>query len=373
MRALACAALCAICAQAVHAQGRAEGRIIRLSGADTVAVASAEVVLHRVGPRRQGPLDTAVTDARGGFRFRFAPDSGAAFLLSARYAGIEYFSRPISADPALPDTAVTLIVADTSSAQPVTVRQRTLLVSRADESGTRIVIDWLVLGNRGPLTRVSPDSTRPSWGGPLPEAAQSVEMADSPLSQFAAEALAFRGDSVLIFAPLSPGDKELMLQYRIPGEIGRFVVPAVVDDSVFVLLEEDGARVVTPALVAADSQMIEGRAFRRFAGTMAGATTLEIALAGRRLSSQQLLVILVALLATGFALLAWRLLRKRRPVSAPGPANPGALAAAIARLDARHAGRQQEVDASEWDGYQSERARLKEQLERALAMRPPRS
>ncbi len=373
MRALACAALCAICARAVHAQVRAEGRIVRLSGTDTVAVPAFAVVLHRVGLRRQGPLDTAFTDARGGFRFRFAPDSGAAFLLSARYAGIEYFSRPISADSTLPDTAVTLIVADTSSAQPVAVRQRTLLVSRADESGTRIVIDWLVLGNPGPLTRVAPDSVRPSWGGPLPEAAQNVEMADSRLGQFAPEALAFRGDSVLIFAPLSPGDKELMLQYRIPGEIGRFVVPAAVDESVFVLLEEEAARVETPAMTLADSQMIEGRAFRRFAGTMAGATTLEIVLAGRPLSSQQLLVILVALLALGFALLAWRLLRRRRPVSAPGPAEPGALAGAIARLDARYAGRQREVDAPQWDGYLSERDRLKQQLERALAMRPPRS
>lgn len=312
MRALACAALAAVFAPAAQAQARAVGTIVRLSGADTVPVPAVAVVLHKVGPRRQGPVDTAVTDARGRFALRFAPDSGAAFLLSSRYAGIEYFSRPVSGDPALPDTAVTLIVADTSSLQPVTVRQRTLLLSRADESGTRLVIDWLVLGNRGPLTRVAPDSVRPSWGGPLPEAAQNVEMADSRLSQFAAEAIAFRDDSVLLFAPLSPGDKELMLQYRIPGALGRFHVPLVADDSVFVLLEETGARVTTPLLAVADSPVIEGRAFRRFAGTMAGATALEIVFAGRRLSSEQLLMILVVLLAAGFVLLGWRLAMRRR-------------------------------------------------------------
>ena len=308
MRALACAALFAgFLAPALQAQARAGGTIVRLSGADTIAVAAVEVVLHKVGPRQQGPVDTAVTDARGRFRFHFTPDSGGAFLLSSRYAGIEYFSRPVSADPARPDTGVTLIVADTSSVQPVTVRQRTLLVSRADESGTRIVIDWLVLGNRGPFTRTAPDSVRPSWGGRLPEAAQNVEMADSRLSQFAAEALAFRGDSVLLFAPLSPGDKELMLQYRIPGTLARFLVPLVADDSVFVLLEEASAHVATPVLALADSQMIEGRPFRRFAGIMGGATELEIVLGGQRISSEQLLKVLVIGLAVGFGLLGWRL------------------------------------------------------------------
>jgi hypothetical protein len=288
---------------------------MRLSGNDTIAVPRVQVVLHRVGPAGQGPLDTVFTDRAGRFGFRFAPDTVSVFLLSARYAGIEYFSRPVSGDPGRADTSVTLIVADTSSQQPVAVRQRTLLVSRPDESGTRVVIDWLVLSNRGPFTRVSPDSVRPAWGGPLPEAAQNVEMADSRLSQFAAEAVSFRRDSALIFAPLSPGDKELMLQYRIPGPLREFVVPARVSESVFVLLEEPGARVSVPPLLMADSQMIEGRAFRRWAGPMGGAGEIEIRLAGPRFSQQQLLVLLVALLGAGFALLAARALtvaRRRR-------------------------------------------------------------
>ena len=315
MRALAFAALCAAWAPSALAQTRTAGRIVRLSGGDTVAAGRVQVVLHRVGQSGQGPLDTTFTDPAGRFGFRFAPDTASVFLLSARYAGIEYFSRPVSGEPGRADTSVTLIVADTSSAQPVSVRQRTLLVSRPDESGTRVVIDWMVLSNRGPLTRVAPDSVRPSWGGPLPEAAQNVEIADSRLSQFAAEAVAFRGDSALIFAPLSPGDKELMIQYRIPGALQQFLVPAAVTESVFVLLEESGARVSAPPLVVADSQVIEGRPFYRWAGLMGGAGTIEVELAGPRFSQQQLLVLLVALLGGGFALLATRALlvgRRRR-------------------------------------------------------------
>jgi hypothetical protein len=315
VRALAFAALCAAWAPSALAQTRSAGRIVRLSGTDTIAAARVQVVLHRVGAAGQGPLDSVLTDAAGRFGFRFAPDTASVFLLSARYAGIEYFSRPVSGDPSRADTSVTLIVADTSSGQPVVVRQRTLLVSRPDQSGTRVVIDWLMLSNRGPLTRVAPDSLRPAWGGPLPEAAQNVEMADSRLSQFAAEAVSFRGDSALIFAPLSPGEKELMLQYRIPGPLQKFVVPASVSESVFVLLEEPGARVSAPPLVVADSQIIEGRAFYRWAGLMGGGGEIEILLAGPRFSQQQLLVLLVVLLGAGFALLAARALtvaRRRR-------------------------------------------------------------
>ncbi|HEX7024645.1 MAG TPA: hypothetical protein VF187_07490, partial [Gemmatimonadales bacterium] len=221
--ALAGAAL--LSASPLRAQNRAEGRVVRIAGSDTLAVPGAPVVLHRVGPDRQGPIDTTITAHDGRFRFRFPPDTTATFLLSTRYAGIEYFSRPVAVATGI-DTALTVIVADTSSAQPVSVAQRTILISQADESGTRIVLDWFVLRNAGTLTRVAPDTTRAAWSTPLPEAAQNVELADSRQSQFAAEALAFRGDSALVFAPISPGDKELLLQYRIPAGLRRFVVPA---------------------------------------------------------------------------------------------------------------------------------------------------
>ena len=218
--------------------------MVRLSGGDTLPVPGAGVVLHRVARVAQGPVDTAVADGAGRFQLRFAGDSGAAWLLSCRFAGIEYFSQPISADPARPDTGLILVVADTSSTAPVALRQRTILVSRPDESGTRTVVDWFVLTNRGQLTRVTPDTLHPSWSTPLPEAAQAVELADAGLSQFSPDAVVFRRDSALLFAPLSTGDKELMLQYRIPGTLRRFTVPfGGPAESVYVLLEERPAAV----------------------------------------------------------------------------------------------------------------------------------
>lgn len=357
------------------AQSVVAGRVVRIQGKDTLPVGGLAVVLHRVARLAQGPIDTVRADPVGRFRFRFAPDTTAAYLLSARYAGIEHFSQPVGIDPAHPDTAVVVIVSDTSSSAAVAVRQRTLVISRADESGTRTVIDWFVLANRSDLTRVAPDTVRPSWATPLPEDAQNVELADTRLSQFSPDAVVFRRDSALVFAPLSPGEKELMLQYRIPGALRRFVVPSgAAVDSVFVLLEESSARVLAPRMIRADSQLIEGRAFHRWAGQLTAGLAIEIGLPAPLLSQGRTLALLVGAAAVAFSVLAWYVLQRR---ATPPPSSllppPSVLTDAIAHLDARYLGREGEVPPEEWRGYLEERLRLKEGLAAALAATRPGS
>ncbi|MEO8226252.1 MAG: hypothetical protein ABI637_02425, partial [Gemmatimonadota bacterium] len=98
---------------------RAEGRVVRLVGNDTLVAPGTRVVLHRVGREEQGPVDSTLADARGRFAFRFLVDTSAVYLLSARYAGIAYFATPVHTNPQRPDTAIALIVSDTSSSAPV--------------------------------------------------------------------------------------------------------------------------------------------------------------------------------------------------------------------------------------------------------------
>lgn len=360
---------------AAPAQSRVAGRVLRIGAGDTLPVPAIAVVLHKVGARVQGPVDTVRTGPTGRFGFRFTADTTAAYLLSARYGGIEYFSQPVATNPVRPDTGVVVIVADTSSTAPVGVRQRTLLIGGPDQSGTRTVLDWFVIGNAGDVTRVAADTVRAVWGTRLPVEAQNVELADNRMSQFSPEVLVFRGDSALIFAPLSPGDKELMLQYRIPGTLRRFTVPAErITDSVFVLLEEPGGRVATPGFSAADSQMLDGRPFRRWAGRVAQPSDLEIVLPSPWLSQGQLLAALVAAFAAAFALVAWLVSRRRRPaLAAATDTDPAYLTDLVARLDQRFLVRQAETPAAEWSGYREERARLLARLERALATRSRRS
>jgi len=341
---------------------RTAGRVVRLAGRDTVAVAGAAVVLHRVGRSAQGPIDTTRADSRGRFGFGFAADSTAAYLLSVRHDGIEYFSAPVASTPGRPDTGVVIVVADTSSSAPVSAKERTLLISAADETGSRTVVDWIVLQNSGERTRVARNK-QPSWGALLPAEAQNVQLADAALSQFSAEAVEFRGDSVLVFAPISPGQKELILQYHIPGAARQFVAPtAPGTDSVFVLLEEPGAQVVTAGFTASATQQMGGRDFRRWTGRAGNRTSIETSFPAPGISRRLALLLLVVVTGLGFLILARVTLRRRRAAAAaPHPLH---LADLIARLDL------EALDASspeQREQLRRERERLVAELARALA------
>jgi hypothetical protein len=321
------------------------------------------VVLHRVGRAQQGPLDSTSSDRAGRFRFSFRNDTTALYLLSARYRGIEYFSTPVHTNPDRPDTAIAIVVADTSSTAPVRLEARHLVITRPAEDGTRSVLDMLVLRNEGKATRVAPDSMRPSWSGPLPPGTIGLELGEG---DFSPDALSRRGDSLVLLAPLSPGEKQITVQYLIPSNRGalelRFEdsVP-----SVNVLLEETGARVSGGTLAAADSQVIQGRAFRRWTGGVSPGGTIRVALPGTRSTPQWVLALLVGGLVLTLGVAAWHLLR-RRPQQA-FPASSQDLIHAIATLDARYLDRQGETPAAEWSAYQAERARLKAELEASLA------
>jgi hypothetical protein len=332
------------------------------------------VVLHHLARDAQGPVDSTRSDAAGRFRFRFAADTAALYLLSARHAGIEYFSSPVHTNPELPDTGVVIIVADTATTAPVTVAARHIVVSRPAEDGTRAVLELVILENRGDRTRVAKDTVTGSWAMALPPGILGFDVGEGDI---APDQLVRRGDSAIVVAPIPPGQKQLMLTYAIPGDVSTWRVPFAHDvPSVNVMLEERAARPAA-ALAFADSQAIRGRTYRRYTGKARAGEVLSIDFpGGARRTARLLLAALVALSAAALAALAWRLLR-RRPLLAALPAadcdvpavkGPAAAALdAVAALDATYAGRASEVGAEEWARYQAERARLKAVLEAALA------
>jgi hypothetical protein len=348
------------------AQAVAAGRVVRPEAADSVPVPGTRVVLHRVGQLEQGPQDSTVSGPDGGFRFRFRADSGAVYLLSARYRDIEYFSTPVHTNAARPDTAIRLVVYDTSSRTPVTLAARHLVVPRPSEDGSREILDLVILSNPGSRTRVAPDSLGTSWAGLLPAGSEGLEVGESDVSP---DAVVRRGDSVLVSGPIAPGEKQLVLQYHLPpGERG-LRLPVDSGARVNVLVEETGTTVSGP-LAVADSQEIQGRSFRRWSGVPAGRGIVSITLPGAPGAGQGWLAPLVGLLALGLGGAAWWALRRpseRAPRSTV--LDPSALLEALAELDARYAGREAEIPAEEWSGYQDRRARLKTELAAALATR----
>jgi hypothetical protein len=343
------------------------GRVVRPRAADTVAVPGVRVLLHRVGRDTQGPIDSTSADPSGGFRFRFRADTSALYLLSARYADIEYFSPPVRINPARPDTAVRLVVYDTSSTAPIEVQARHIVVPRAGADGTRPVLDLIVLLNSGRLARVAPDSSHPSWRLVLPGGTGDMEVGESDLSS---DAVVREGDTVKVLAPLSPGQKQLSLEYGVLPTRGRIEFSVGPGGSpVNLLVEERDVRVSGGTLALADTQVVEGRSFRRYTGTVpaAGMVVLAVGAAGGSAVSRWGLPVLVAVVALTLAAAATWLLR--RPARADSAPSPERILDAIAVLDARFAGRETETAAEEWQRYVSERARLKAELEGALAAR----
>ena len=356
----------------VPAQGKptpttiAAGRVVLPRDADTLPVPGARVVLHRIGRDRQGPLDSTSADASGRFRFRFRADTGAIYLLSARWGSVEYFSPPVHTNPARPDTAMRLVVYDTSSTAPIGVAARHIVVPRAGSDGTRSVLDLIVLQNDGRVARVAPDSSRPSWRLVLPPGAGDMQVGESDLSP---DAVVRSGDTVKVLAPLAPGQKELSLEYSVTPVRGKLEFAVGSGGPVNLLVEEPNARVSGGTLALADSQVIEGRSFRRFRGDVpaGGTVVLAVGAAGAAAASRLALPTLVGAVAVLLAGAAWWLIRGP---SRPAPALlPEQILDAVAALDARYAGREAETAEEEWRRYAAERARLKTELERTLAAR----
>jgi hypothetical protein len=339
----------------------ASGRVVV---ADTTPLPEARVLLHRIGRDVQGPIDSVRADPRGRFRFRFRADTSALYLLSVRYGGIEYFSTPVHTNPSRPDTSLRLIAYDTSSTAPIGVEARHLVVPRAGANGARAVLDLIVLKNEGRLARVSPDARHPAWTVVLPAGTGAMDVGESDVSP---DAIVREGDTVKVLAPLAPGQKQLSLEYAVATPDGRLVFGVgSAEAPLNVLVEEPGARVTGGTLAMADSQVIEGRHFRRWTGRVPAGGTVAVAFAGGSGGgTRRTLIALVVPVAVALVFAGW--LRLRRPRGARPPLPPDALLDAIAALDARYQGREADTPSDEWLRYETERAELKTRLERALA------
>ena len=93
-----------------------EGRVMRASESALAPAPGAWVVLHRVGRDRQGPVDSARTDARGAFRIRYRADGdeSAVYFLATMHDGIAYLSSPLRA-PRVSGADAEIDVYDTAS------------------------------------------------------------------------------------------------------------------------------------------------------------------------------------------------------------------------------------------------------------------
>lgn len=249
-----------------------KGTVVRETVEGSRAVAREQVTLHRVNSRDAGPVDSMLTDARGAFAFRVAdPDSLSMYLVSARYGGIAYFSQPVQGDAAAGPSLITVF--DTTSANVrLQLQGRHVVVSAPNADGVRSVIDVLEIANDTIVTRVSGAANRPTYSLLLPDGAVNVRASQGDISDGAIEVRDGRAE---LFAPMSPGLRQLVLTYTLPDGAFPLAVPLEQPVAVLeVLLEEPGATASSPGLVSQGPVTVDGKTFSRFLGEAASANAV---------------------------------------------------------------------------------------------------
>ena len=344
------------------------GRVLNQSAPDSAPAAGVRVVAHRIGRTVQGPTDSTRTDRTGAFRLSMPADSEAVYLLSARHHGIEYFSAPFQDPSGRGADTVVLVVSDTSSTVLVRAPRRHIVIAPPTTERTREIVDLVTLETvGGRLTRVAPDSITPNWAGPLPPGVLDVVVGES---DFSPDAVELARDSVFVFGPVAPGDKQLLLQYWIPVDRLTLLIPSS-SDEMDLYIEGSGATATGPGLSAAAPEEIGGGQFSHWSGAVPEGRAVQVRLAPRGQESSALIVGLVSVMVLILAAAAFRLVR--RPAPPRSAATSAELIDRLARLDAAQSSRREDPDREVVERYHRERAQLKREIAAALAReRPPR-
>jgi len=354
---------------------RVDGRVVRGMRERQAPVAGQWVVLHRVGRDRAGPLDSVRTTPVGAFSFQYrvSGDSDAVYFVSTSYDGVAYYTAPLRAPVVRGDDA-TLVVFDTTSG-PVAlhVGGRHLVVGAATPNAGRPIGEVFDLENDSTVTAIARDSVTPVWSTTIPAGATNFRLNSN--GELAPGALVRRGARVGLFAPVSPGFRQVAFTYDLPGNAFplnvRIDKPAGVLE---VLVQEPTTRVQGPGLRETPAVNAEGRTFRRFLAQDVGAGVVV------RIEPPRVLAINRGPLFAGVGMFAIAAMfvavvfasRRRIPsrraatVAAPADSPSRRLVREIAELDDAY---EREANASEQAraDYEARRATLKSELAHLLA------
>jgi hypothetical protein len=333
-------------------------------------IAGQWVILHRVGHDHAGPLDSVRTTSTGAFDFQYrvSGDSDAVYFVSTSYAGVAYYTAPLRAPLVRGDDA-TLVVFDTTSG-PVGLRigGRHLVIGAPTPSGQRPIGEVFDLENDSTVTAVARDSV-PVWSTTIPAPASNFQL--NANGELAAGALMRRGASVGLFAPVSPGIRQVAFTYDLPSSAFPLTLrvdrPAGVLE---VLVQEPTTRVQGPGLHETPAVSAEGRTFRRFLAQDVGAGAVvrvdppRTVGASRERVYSGVGVTFVAAMVIAFVFALRR--RPRRGVAAPSDSRSRLLIREIAELDEAF---EHEADANDEarSAYEARRASLKSELAHLLA------
>ena len=350
-----------------------DGVVVRGTPKGPRPIGDVRVVLHRVGSDRAGPLDSALTDPRGRYHFRFTPTGNpdAVYFVSASYDGIAYFSVPLKEPVTRGDDAMITVFDTTSGPVPLHILGHHIILGSPDPQGEREVVEVYELGNDSSVTRIAGGVDHPVWETTLPPNATDPRV--NPGGEIPPNKISFTKGRVRLYAPVSPGARQLSYAYRLPKNALPFPVHIDQPTSVLeVLLEEPRATVAGGGLSEVAPTNTAGRSFRRFLAQSVNAPaelTIDVPFTLGDARSRFFFVVaaVCALAMLGAIVFASRRRRAAAvPAVSPAPARASsALLQAIALLDARM--EQENLPPDERARYDAERADLKSRLAVALA------
>lgn len=338
------------------------------------------VTLHRVGKDTAGPIDSVRSDANGRYRFAYTPfgNADAVYFASTTYGGIAYFTAPLRTAKATGDETEITVFDTTSRAFPLSVKGRHLIVSKADSTDKRTVVEVFELSNDSLATLIAAETPNasPTWSVGIPAAAVDVRANEGEISP---DAFAAQNGRVSVFAPIAPGVKQVAFSYKLPTSSFPLRVRAEAGAVVFeVLLEEAQGTVKGPGFTSVDAVALEGRNFRRFLSQDVkpdAEAVIDLPSSG---TPGRNLYIAGLLVAVGFLMMLALTRSMQRAASKRGTVVPtlrpqepdlplgDRLAQEIAALDAVYA-RQESPSAAVTAAYDARRAELKAALAKALA------
>jgi hypothetical protein len=347
------------------------GRVVRPGKTGMIAVPNSWVTLHRVAADSSGPVDSVRTDAAGNYSIHYTPfGTDAAYFASSTFGGVAYFTTPLPATDAGGLAGEITVFDTTSSPVHIRTRGRHIVVSVSGVNGQRTIVEVFDLSNDTTVTAIAGARGHATWNTPLPPNAANFEVGQSDIGGAAVQ---FRDGRVLVFASISPGQRQVAFSYSLPASDFPLAVPVRDSVDVFeVLLEDPGATVTGGGLTERPSVPLEGRTFRRFMGEdVAAGSTLTIdtgAPTGPAKNRWVFLPAVVTAAVMGIALLFALTRRQRVHAVTRLEAEPDAarLARDIAELDDAFERVASPSDADR-EAYRERRDALKAQLSRALA------
>lgn len=314
------------------------------------------------------------TGANGAYaiRYRTFGDSSALYFVSTSYGGVAYFTPPLRAPDVRGDDARITVFDTTSGPVRVAIGGRHLIVGSPNPSGRRPVGEVYDLQNDSTVTVVARDTLTPVWTAHIPSAAMNFQA--NPNGDLPQSALGRHGTEIGIFAPISPGIRQIAFTYELPANAFPLSIPVERPTGVFeILVQEPAARVQAPALRETPPVNAEGRTFRRFLAQDLAANAVVRVDVPRVIGRERekvyigVAIALIAAMAAALMVTARRsFTRVRAPIVSRAEARSQELLRSIAALDTEFERNPSPDDAAK-TSYETRRAALKTELADALA------